>query len=174
MDLTWRYWPQKVATVTKEDGSTEEVFEPRPISHRLLMLSMHLGVGASMAAYLVNKRRLHVHKLWLLPKNISKKQKKSSQSCSPEIAMDVIVKTYSWQAPRMTLIYRPEVVRLVPSGRNVLLRVASESHKPAETFILRTRGALIDGKPVLMSTAKESVVNSLETKFAQLQQSTAT
>ena len=172
MDLTWRYWPQKVTTMTKEDGSTEEVFEPWPINHRLLMLSMHLGVGASVATYLVNKRRLHVHKLWLLPKDIRKKQRKSSQSSSPEITIDVIVKTYSWQAPRMGFIYRPEVARFVPSGRNVLLRVASEPHKPAETFILRTKDTLIDGNPVPMSTAKELIVNSFKTKFAQLQQST--
>ncbi|KAL4068656.1 hypothetical protein V8B97DRAFT_2057379 [Scleroderma yunnanense] len=163
MDFTWTYWPQKATTVTKEDGSTEEVLEPRPINHRLLMLAMHLGIGASMAAYLVNRRRLHVHKIWLLPKNVRKKRGKSSLSSLPsEMTMDVMVKTYSWHAPRLSSMYRPDFVSFVPSGENVILRVASEHNKQPETFILRTKDVLVDGKAVPPRVAKEFIVNSLQ------------
>ena len=162
MDLTWRYWPQKTTTVTKEDGSTEEVSDSRFVNHRLLMLAMHLGVGASMAAYLVNKRRLHVHKVWLLPRRIHRKQGKLPQSSQPE--MDVMVKTYSWHAPRST--YPPDAVNFVPSGGNVLLRINPGS--PVETFILKMKDALVDGKPVPAPMARELIVNSLQTKSSQI------
>ncbi|KAI6046315.1 hypothetical protein EDC04DRAFT_2629959 [Pisolithus marmoratus] len=170
MDVTWKYWPQKRITVTKEDGTTEETYQPRPISHRLLMLSMHLGIGASVAAYLVNKRRLHVHKLWLLPRTVGKKQGKSSINVPPETTMDVLVKTYSWYSPRFTFAYSPDVASFVLSGNDVILRAALESGRPVDTFILRTKGVLVDGSAVSRKLAQELILNSFHSKIDQLSQ----
>ncbi|KAG6332585.1 hypothetical protein ID866_6507 [Astraeus odoratus] len=161
MDLTWRYWPQKATTVIREDGAAEDVYEPRPISHRLLMLSMHLGVGASIAAYLVNKRRLHVHKLWILPKNVRKRQGKSSHTAAPEMLMDVLVKTYSWHSPRFSFTYRSDIVQFTPCGENIVLRIVSKPDTSAKTFFLRAKGALVNGKAVRRTEAKELILNSI-------------
>ncbi|KAI6113516.1 hypothetical protein EDD17DRAFT_494847 [Pisolithus thermaeus] len=167
MDVTWKYWPQKRITVAKEDGTSEEAYRPRPISHRLLMLAMHLGIGASVAAYLVNKRRIHVHKVWLLPRTARKKQGKSSASSSPETTMDVLVKTYSWYSPKFTFTYSPDVASFVSSGENIVLRVALESDKLEDTFILKTKGALVDGEAVPKKLAKESILNTFHSKIDQ-------
>ncbi|KAI6007568.1 hypothetical protein F5J12DRAFT_828973, partial [Pisolithus orientalis] len=167
MDVTWKYWPQKQITITKEDGTTEEAYAPRPISHRLLMLTMHLGIGASVAAYLVNKRQMHVHKVWLLPRTVRKKQGKTLSNVPQEIkpTMDVVVKTYSWHSPRSTFAYSPSVAGFTSSGEDVTLRVALEPGKPANTFILKTKGVLVDGKAVPRILAKDSILSSFHSKI---------
>lgn len=171
MDVTWKYWPQKRITVTNEDRTTREAYQPRPISHRLLMLAMHLGVGASMAAYLVNKRRIHVHKIWLLPRTVRKKQGKLSSSASPDTTMDVLVKTYSWYSPKFTFTYSPNVASFVSSGENIVLRAPLESGKLEDTFILKTKGALVDGEAVPEKLAKESIFNAFHSKIDRFSRS---
>lgn len=94
-----------------------------------------------------------------------------SSNASPDTTMDVLVKTYSWYSPKFTFTYSPNVVSFVSFGENIVLRAPLESAKLGDTFILKTKGALVDGEAVPEKLAQESILNAFHSQIDRFSRS---